>query len=119
RAFTFRACMMHVTGLQGHTVWGGFDNPWFDNVVAQGLETLTPAYAYSGVPYDLVGFAMQELTGKPMSQLFHDHLFGPLGMEGATITGMGTGAELRAIDLARLGQLWLQRGTYGSKRFFG
>src|SRR5690606_26180070 len=25
---------------------------------------------------------------------------------------------LRAIDLARLGQMWLQRGTYGSQRFF-
>jgi CubicO group peptidase (beta-lactamase class C family) len=117
-AFTFRACMMHVTGLQGHSVWDGFDNPWMDNVVAQGLETLTSAYAYSGVPYDLTGFAMQELTGKTISRLFQDHLFEPLGMQGATITGMGTGAELRAIDLAKLGQMWLQRGTYGSHRFF-
>jgi CubicO group peptidase (beta-lactamase class C family) len=119
QAMTFRACMMHVTGLQGHSQWGGLDNPWFDNVVANGLENLVPAYAYSGVPYDLTGFAMQMITGKAIPRLFHDHLFAPLEMEGAKLTGLGTGAELRAIDLAKLGQLWLNRGVYGDHRFFG
>jgi CubicO group peptidase (beta-lactamase class C family) len=118
-AITFRACMMHVTGLQGHSRWRGLDNPWFDNVVAHGLETLEPAYAYSGVPYDLTGIAMQTITGKVVPRLFHDHLFAPLEMQGARITGLGTGAELRALDLAKLGQLWLNRGAYGGHRFFG
>ncbi len=118
-AITLRQCLMHVTGLDGHNRWGGPDNPWLDNVVANGLDAVRPTYRYSGVAYDLAGTAMQLVGGKSIPRLFHEQLFEPLGFEGARITDLGSGGQLRAIDLARVGQLLLNRGSYGEHQFFG
>lgn len=115
---TLRKCLMHVTGLQGHGNWKGLDNPWLDNVIANGIDTVPPAYRYSGVAYDLAGMAMSLVAGKSVPQLFHEHLFEPLAMRNASITGLGAGAELRAVDLARLGQVILNAGAYGKHTFF-
>jgi CubicO group peptidase (beta-lactamase class C family) len=115
---TLRQCLMHTTGLEGHDRWGGPDNVWLDNVVANGLEAVRPTYRYSGVGYDLAGTAMQLVSGKSIPRLFHEHLFQPLGFEGARIADLGSGGRLRAIDLARVGQLLLNRGSYGEYEFF-
>jgi CubicO group peptidase (beta-lactamase class C family) len=115
---TLRKCMMHVTGLTGHGNWKGLDNPWLDNVIANGIATVRPAYRYSGVAYDLAGMAMALVAGKSVPRLFDEHLFEPLEMRNASITGLGTGADLRAVDLARLGQVILNGGAYGNHTFF-
>ncbi len=115
---TLRKCMMHVTGLEGHGNFKGLDNPWLDNVVANGIDSVQPAYRYSGVAYDLAGTAMALVAGKSAPRLFEEHLFRPLAMRNASMTGLGTGAELRAVDLARLGQVILNAGAYGEHTFF-
>lgn len=115
---TLRHCMMHMTGLEGHGRWGGPDNPWLENVVANGLDGLEPHHRYSGVGFDLAGTAMQLVSGKSVPRLFHEHLFEPLGFENARISDLGSGGHLRAIDLARLGQLLLNEGSYGQYEFF-
>ncbi len=117
-AVTLRGCLMHVTGLEGQVRWRGLENPWLDNVAANALHTVRPAHRYSGVAYDLVGMAMQVTSGKTIPRLFQEHLFQPLGMENARISGLGIGAHMRALDLARLGQLMLNGGSYGEHGFF-
>ncbi|MBX3176750.1 MAG: serine hydrolase [Candidatus Hydrogenedentes bacterium] len=119
-ALTIRHCMTHTSGLDGHGVWGGLNNVWLDSVVADGIERLEPGRAvrYNGVSFDLVGRVLEAVTGKSAPRIFHEYLFEPLGAKGARITDMGLGADLRAIDLARIGQLLLNEGAYGEHRFF-
>ena len=118
-AVTARGCFMHVTGLEGQIGWRGLDNPWLDNHAAHALSVGGPAYRYSGVAYDLVGTALQIISGKSVARLFQEHLFDPLEMENARVTSLGIGGHLRAIDLAKFGQLLLNSGAYGDRRFFG
>lgn len=117
---TVRSCLMHVSGLEGHPAHGGIDNPWLDNVVANAIAVghVRHQWRYSGTAYDLVGMAMQQRGGMPAPDLFQRHLFGPLGMRGARVTELGSGIHLRAIDLAKLGQLMINGGGYGDQRFF-
>lgn len=119
-ALTIRHCMTHTSGLDGHGTWGGLNNAWLDSVVADGIERLEPGRAvqYNGVSFDLVGRVLEAVTGKSAPRIFHEYLFAPLGAKGARITDMGMGAHLRAIDLARIGQLLLNEGAYGKHRFF-
>ena len=117
---TVRRCLMHVSGLHGHSAWGGLGNPWLDEVVADAfaIGRSRPGYGYSGTAYDLVGLAMEQVTGTALPTLFEQHLFEPLGMRGARVGDPGAGIHLRAIDLARLGQLILNGGAYGDHRLF-
>ena len=117
---TVRRCLMHVTGLKGHPDWSGLENPWLDEVIgdAYAIDHVQPHHQYSGTSYDLVGLAMEHRTGQTIEHLFERHLFGPLAMKNARIDNLGSGIHLRAIDLARLGQLLLNQGRYGDAEFF-
>jgi CubicO group peptidase (beta-lactamase class C family) len=61
---------------------------------------------------------MEVTTGQCARDLFQEHLFAPLEMKGARLDDMGMGAHLRALDLARLGQLLLNEGAYGAHTLF-
>ncbi len=116
---TFRDCLMHTSGIEGHGDFGALENPWMDNVITNAWELHEQHYAYSGTAIDLVGFALAIVSGKSAPRLFHDHMFEPLNFENARVKSLGMGGELRAIDLAKLGQLLLNEGSYGNYMFFG
>jgi len=123
KAITLRHCFTHTTGLEGHNRWGGVHNPWLDNVIANGLSYLKPgdALVYNGVGYDLAGKVMEVVSGKSILRLMHEDFFGPLGMKNTTIDDMGgatTTTRSTAEDLARIGQLLLNKGSYGELEFF-
>lgn len=120
KTITFRHCFMHTTGLWGHGEWGGMNNPWLDNVIANGLEILTPGERnqYNGMGFDLAGKAMEVAAGKSIFRLMQEHFFLPLGIEGATIVDLGYGTMFTAEDLAKVGQLMINRGSYGNVVFF-
>ena len=123
KAITLRHCFTHTTGLEGHNRWGGVHNPWLDNVIANGLPYLKPgdALVYNGVGYDLAGKVMEVVSGKSILRLMHENFFGPLGMKNTTIDDMGgatTTTRSTAEDLARIGQLLLNKGSYGELDFF-
>lgn len=75
-------------------------------------------FAYNNVDPQLVGSAIAAATGKPLPKFAEDTLFEPLGFQNADwmfadATGQvpgGYGLRLRALDLAKLGQLVLQGG---------
>lgn len=116
---TFRQCLRHKSGLQGHGSWGGVGNVWFDHLVLNGIETLHPgSRKYAGDGFDLVGSAMQLLTGKTVTRLFHRAYFEPLGLPPMPFEQMGSGARPTAFELATLGQIVANRGRYGGLEFF-
>ena len=121
KVITLRHCFTHTTGLYGHEEWGGMHNPWLDNVVANGLEYLTPGkvHEYNGMGYDLAGKVMEIVSGKSIFRLMRENLFDPLEMKNTTLEeDLGFSCFSTAGDFAKFGQLLLNKGSYGELEFF-
>lgn len=116
---TFRQCLTHMSGFSGHGDWGGARNPHLDNILLNGIDANQPgtAYTYSGMGFDVTALAMQILSGQSFTRLYQEHLFGPLGMHTATIEDGSAGAHFTALDLAKLAQWLVNRGSYGGMEF--
>jgi CubicO group peptidase (beta-lactamase class C family) len=119
-AITLRQCFTHTTGLEGHYEWGGVHNPWLDNVILNGMGYLSPGkvHQYNGMGYDLAGKVMEVVSGKSILRLMHENFFEPLGVTNTDIDDMACATTSSAEDIARMGQLLLNRGSYGDTRFF-
>ena len=115
KAITLEHCLRHASGLQGAGRWGGMRNPWLDNVIANGVETLPvgKVMIYNGMGFDLAGKVMEVVSGKSIFRLMHENLFEPLGMREPTIVDLAFGLSCAVEDLGRLGQTMLNRGSYG------
>jgi len=81
----------------------------------------TFSYCTAGVV--LLGAVLEEATGRPVEELADEHLFGPLGIEGArwarTEEGAamtGGGLELTSRDLAALGSVSLYGGRHAGRQ---
>ncbi len=120
KVITLRHCFTHTTGLQGHYEWGGMHNPWLDNVILNGMEYLTPGkmHKYNGMGYDLAGKVMEVVGGKSIFRLMHENFFDPLGVKNTTIDDLACATVSSAQDIALMGQLLLNKGSYGDKVFF-
>ena len=79
----------------------------------------------SGASFVLSAIA-QELTGERLSAYLEPRIFQPLGIEGARwerhpcgIEFGGWGLNIRVEDIARFGQLYLDKGLWKGKRLLG
>jgi len=117
---TFRQCLTHMSGLSGHGDWGGARNPHFENLVLNGIDANAPgkAYDYSGNGFELVAKAMELVAGRSAPHLYHEHLFGPLGMGDVPVDLASAGMQFTARELAAMAQLLANRGSYGDREFF-
>ena len=116
---TFRQCLNHTSGLSGHGSFGGMNNPHLENVVLNGIDINEPgkAHVYSGLGFDLVAKAMEIVSGKSAVRLYHDALFEPLGCGDVVLKNASSDCELTAMELATLGQLIANQGSYGDREF--
>lgn len=71
----------------------------------------------------MLAASVEKVTGMPLMDYLQPRLFGPLGITGATwdkspegITLGGYGLSVRTEDIARFGQLYLQRGRWEGKQ---
>ncbi|MEZ0538908.1 serine hydrolase domain-containing protein [Fibrella arboris] len=76
----------------------------------------------SGATY-MLSAIVQKLSGQPLITYLQPRLFGPLGIEGADwevdpngINTGGWGLRLHTEDIAKFGQLYLQKGLWQGKR---
>jgi CubicO group peptidase (beta-lactamase class C family) len=120
KVLTLRNCLTHTSGLEGHYEWGGMDNPWLDNIISNNPEAIEPGknFIYNGMGFDLAGKVMEVVSGKSIFRLMQENLFMPLGQDDPTIMDLATGLNCTAADLARIGQLILNRGSYGQTEFY-
>jgi len=120
-SITLRHCFTHTAGLFGHGIWGGVQNPWMDNTIANLLPTLplNKIYQYNGVGYNLAGKVMEIVSGKSIFRLFREQLFDPLGLKN-TINeeDLAYGTHSTAYDMAVIGQMVLNKGSYGKFQYF-
>lgn len=121
KAFTWRATFMHSAGLHMKAGSGReVHNAWSDNWAANLLPCLIVGkeHRYNNMDTELTGKAMELITGKSVLRLIKDHLFTPLGMTHSRISDVCHGSECTALDVAKFGQMLLNRGAYGDTRFF-
>lgn len=81
-------------------------------------------FSYNNIDPQLIAAILERSTGKRLGLFANESLFRPLGFEKwewvfpdktGLVTG-GYGIRLRAIDLAKLGQLYLRKGRWGDKQ---
>ena len=116
---TWRHCLTHTSSLHGHGEWGGMNNPWLENVIANSVESLHPAgeITYNGMGYDLAGKGMEMVSGDTYDRLLNERLFAPLQISERPVPDLAFGVRMTAEELARVGQMMLNRGSYGTTQF--
>jgi CubicO group peptidase (beta-lactamase class C family) len=121
QAITLRHCFTHTAGFDGHFKWGTMDNPYFENVAANGL-TYYPKpgtrFEYDDIGYNLVGKVMEVVSGKSALRLMQENFFAPMDMLNTTMDDMGAHTMSTAEDMAKVAQLMLNKGSYGDFKFF-
>jgi CubicO group peptidase (beta-lactamase class C family) len=80
-------------------------------------------FVYNSAATYMLSAIVQKLTGVTVLEYLQPRLFGPLGIAGATwetcpkgINTGGWGLSVRTEDIARFGQLYLQKGQWNGRR---
>jgi CubicO group peptidase (beta-lactamase class C family) len=111
-----RDMLIHIAGFDGH--YGDLNND-LEEIVADFYPSLEVGklHRYEGVSLALSGKIMEMISGQIMPQLFHRCLFNPLDCRSMDTEMTSAGASANAMDLAKIGQLMLNGGSYGHMRF--
>jgi CubicO group peptidase (beta-lactamase class C family) len=117
RPLTVRHLLTHTAGLWGH--WGD-DLHDFEEIVADYYPYLEVGerYEYNGASFALAGKVIEAVTGEAMPRFSARHLFDPLGCTNIDMLTMSWATYSAPMDMAKIGQMLLNRGAYGSMRFF-
>ncbi len=75
-------------------------------------------WAYTGTGNILGGKVFEMVTGTAIPRAYRKHLFGPLGCTCTEVSDTHAGAFSIPLDMAKFGQMLLNRGSYGKWRFF-
>ena len=123
-AVTVRHLLTMTSGYAWDETTGPDYNSWIvaDNHVQYLLDrahTAPPGvtFTYNSAAVHTLGVVLEDAAATPLPQYATDHLFGALGvdtvawepLDRGTVNG-GSGIALRARDLLKFGQLFLQRG---------
>ncbi|HEY1189804.1 MAG TPA: serine hydrolase [Gemmata sp.] len=76
------------------------------------------AWAYNGGGYALGGKVIENVSGEAVPLFYKKHLLDPLGCAGTEVSGTHADAYSVPLDVAKFGQMLLNRGAYGKYRFF-
>jgi CubicO group peptidase (beta-lactamase class C family) len=114
---TVRRLYNHTNGLWDH--WGDEMND-LEQVIADLYPHLPVGvrHEYNGVGYAIGGRVIELISGEPIQRFYQSHLLGPLGCENTIVRGTYGDARSVPMDMAKIGQMLLNRGAYGNMRFF-
>jgi CubicO group peptidase (beta-lactamase class C family) len=116
RPMTIRDLYTHLNGLTGD--WGDQIHDT-EEIVAGYYSTLDIGnYSYNEVGFALGGKVIEAVTGEAFAQFAKRHLLTPLGMDHTRVTNSGGHNATTSLDYARFGQMLLNKGSYGTMRFF-
>lgn len=116
RPATIHDLYVHTAGLWGH--WGDPMHD-FDEVVGEYAPRLQVGkrHEYNGASQALGGKIVEAISGEALPLFYLRHLLEPLGMENTNVVDSAGRAYSTPLDLARFGQMFLNGGAYGGKRF--
>jgi CubicO group peptidase (beta-lactamase class C family) len=117
---TVRHLFNHTSGLHFAGEWASDWNYSLENQIAHVLPSVEVGekFSYHRAGYALAGKIMERITGRAVPYLFQDYIFSPLGMKTAYSDNTYGGLYCTAEDLAKLGQMLLNRGIYNGFRLF-
>lgn len=113
---TVRHLYTHATGLSGH--WGDEMNDLEERIAYDApYLPIGERFQYNGAGFALGGKIIEMVSGECIPLFYKHHLLGPLGMTNTDVRGTSGDASSTPMDMAHLGQMLLNRGAYGDKRF--
>lgn len=100
------------------------DGDWVRGFLSLPVEHAPGSkFVYNSAATYMCSAIVQKLTGKRMIDYLKPRLFEPLGIQGATwdtdpkgIDVGGWGLNVKTEDIARFGQLYLQKGKWGERQ---
>jgi CubicO group peptidase (beta-lactamase class C family) len=118
-SLTPRRLMTHTADLAWSGEWASDWNPSLENQIAHIAPTLQVGkrFEYTRAGYAVMGKVLERQTGLPVSVLLDRCLLRPLDMENAVVDNSYGGLYASALDVARVGQMLLNGGSYGTRRF--
>lgn len=127
REITVRMLLNHTSGLHNVRNAGEEIEPapdWVQLALAAELDAVPgTTFAYNNKAVLLLPALGARVTGQPFDEVVRDRLFTPLGIEEFSwlrdSTGMVFGAgciSLHAGDIAKIGQMMLERGRWNGRR---
>jgi CubicO group peptidase (beta-lactamase class C family) len=75
-------------------------------------------YRYNGTGMELTCKALEAISGETLPAFYKSHLLDPLGCENTDIGSASHDAHSVPLEMAKIGQMLMQKGAYGDKRFF-
>ena len=119
RPLTVRHLYTHTSGFPEMDHWGDEMNDLAE-VVSDYLPYLRVGEnrVYNGVGIGLGGKIIEVVSGETIPVFFHNHLLGPLGCTNTDVVGTYGDARSVPMDIAKVGQMMLNRGAYGGLRFY-
>lgn len=114
-----------LTMSTGHKEEPSRDSKDWVKAFLQAPVDFTPGthFLYNSLATYMVSAIIQKLTGKTVLEYLTPRLFQPLGIEEATwdncpfgINAGGWGLNIKTEDIAKFGQLYLQKGVWEGKR---
>jgi len=116
RPVTLRHCLTHTAGMAEHS---GDKLSDFPERIADFYAALPVGrrFQYNGDSYELAGKIVELSSGEIIPRFQKKHLLDPLGMTHTQVRNMSGGTMSTAADMARFGQMFLNRGAYGPYRF--
>lgn len=117
RPITIRALYNHTTGMQWH--WGDRANDMEERMTGVlPFYKIGEQYLYNGTDMALACKILEAVSGESLPNFARRHLMGPLGCDHTEMNTASSDAHSVPLDMARIGQMLLNRGAYGDKRFF-
>ncbi|HEY3343148.1 MAG TPA: serine hydrolase [Anaerolineae bacterium] len=113
----------HHEDTTGH-VFGGTDDNWPRTFLSLPVEHEPGSwFVYNTAATYMLSAIITRLTGTPLLDYLGPRLFEPLGIENATwetdprgVNIGGSGLHIKTEDIARLGQMYLQKGMFNGRR---
>lgn len=112
---TVRHLVTHRGGLSGD--WGDAANDLAEVVASFAGEVEVGAYERSGLGLALAGKVIEAVSGKPLDRFYDEHLLGPMGCDATDGFGTYGGVSSVSLDVARIGQMLMNGGSYGDFLF--
>jgi CubicO group peptidase (beta-lactamase class C family) len=111
-------------GPENTTIQLEFSDDWVEFTLAQPMDAAPgERWEYNSGGSHLMSAILRSATGRSTEVYAEEHLFGPLGIEAyhwkrepAGLADTEGGLYLEAEDLARFGQLYLDRGVWNGMR---
>jgi CubicO group peptidase (beta-lactamase class C family) len=124
QALRLRDLLCMSTGHQSEANLNGSKEPWTKTFLAQPVPHKPGThFMYNTLATYMQSALVQQATGQTVLEYLGPRLFAPLGIEGATwgtspqgVSLGGYGLNLKTEDIAKFGQLLLQKGEWRGRQ---